>query len=201
MISIEEAQELMEKFISLRSSNDKITFAAHERICIEKFKYLITMRTDRYKNFFNYDDLVQEGMYALVAAMKNYNPTKGSWFWWAHKYIDTRIARTANLHTAIRFPLKYAKANPPHRENNLPIMLDFICPETTLDKKQILSAIKTAMKKLKSKHKKIMYLYFGLYGDKPMSVNKICKELKMSRVKCSEYMNTAFEILKKHIVL
>src|SRR5579864_8903493 len=112
MLTEQEAHDLMIKLIDLRNqfaetgdSKVEAALKRHEKECIEKFRYLVTMKTGRYKSFSNYEDLNQEGLEALTKAMKNYNPKLGIFFWWAHKYIDTRIARSANLHTTFRFPL------------------------------------------------------------------------------------------------
>ena len=104
---------LEEKLNDLREQSliEKLAFEKQQKICVEKFKYLITMKTNRYKKFSNYEDLNQDGYEALLKAMKNYNPDKGIFFYWAFKYINTRISRCANLHTAIRYPLKYSKTN------------------------------------------------------------------------------------------
>ncbi|CAB4196530.1 sporulation sigma factor SigK [uncultured Caudovirales phage] len=207
MLSIEEAQELMEKFIELRgksqdskSNEDLLILKKHERICIEKFKYLVTMKTGRYKSFSNYDDLTQEGMEALIKAMKNYNPKKGIWFWWAHKYIDTRISRSANLHTTIRYPLKVAKDNTPHKEAIMPILIEEnYCPDKELESLQVNSAIKNVMDILTKEQKEIINLAFGFDGDKPMSVNKICKKMNISRLSCIKTMNGALSVMKEKI--
>jgi DNA-directed RNA polymerase specialized sigma subunit len=131
MLTIDEAQTLMEKLIDLRTRakeskdpQDVRNFKKQETLCVEKFGYLVTMKTSRYKSFANYQDLNQEGYEALLKGMKNYNPKKGNAFWWFHKYIDTRISRSANLHTTIRYPLKVAKALPPHKESTMPIMVE-----------------------------------------------------------------------------
>src|SRR5437899_1182013 len=123
MITIEESQKLINEFIKLReiarktkNAEDILLFTKHEALCIEKFSYLVFMRTNRYKNFSNYEDLNNDGLEALIRSMINYNPSKGNFFWWSHKYIDTEIARSANLHTTIRYPLKYAKKNASRRE-------------------------------------------------------------------------------------
>lgn len=91
MIQLQEAQNLMVEFIELREKanetndpNDIRKFKIHEQICIDKFTYLVTMKTGRYKQFNNYDDLNQEGMEALVKSMKNYNPKKGVFFFGGH---------------------------------------------------------------------------------------------------------------------
>jgi RNA polymerase sigma factor (sigma-70 family) len=207
MISRKEAESLMARLIHLRKRVRKYKtpnairkYQTHQKLCMEKFKYLITMHTDKYRGFFNYEDLNQEGFEALLKAMKNYNPEKGSFFWWAHKYIETRISRTANLHTTIRYPLKYAKAHPPHKEANLPTIIETrFCPDISLENTEIRSIIQKSMKRLNKEQKKVVKLAFGFTGDKPMSINKICKKMKISRINCIKSINGALDILKQHI--
>jgi RNA polymerase sigma factor (sigma-70 family) len=209
MLTDKEANALIKKFISLRERSKKTNslailekFKKHERLCIEKFKYLVTMRTDRYRGFYNYEDLNQEGFEALIKAMKNYDPQKGSFFWWAHKYIETRIARSANLHTTIRYPLKFAKLNTPHKESILPVLIETrFCPDKNLESAEVLKVIQSAMKSLSKEQEDIISLAFGFSGDKPLSINKICKKMNMSRVNCIKTMNGALNILKQNIHL
>ena len=87
MLNDQEAHDLMIKFIDLRtqfqeSGDAKIEaqLKRHEQECIEKFRYLVTMKTGRYKAFSNYEDLNQEGFEALIKAMKTFKPNKGSFF-------------------------------------------------------------------------------------------------------------------------
>src|SRR5271157_2851739 len=161
MLTEQEAHDLMTKFIDLRTkfketgdANIEIELKLHEQECIEKFRYLVTMKTGRYKSFSNYEDLNQEGYEALYKAMNNYNPKKGSFFWWAHKYIDTRISRSANLHTTIRYPLKVAKANTPHKESVMPLMIEErYCPDKELEESQSMRAIHGALNILNQEQK------------------------------------------------
>jgi RNA polymerase sigma factor (sigma-70 family) len=207
MLTEQEAQDLMIKLIGLRtqskiSDDPKIIseLKQHENICIKNFKYLVTMKTSRYKTFSNYDDLNQEGYEALIKAMNNYNPSKGSFFWWAHKYIDTRISRSANLHTTIRYPLKVAKNTTPHKEAIMPTQIEErYCPDLELENVQTNSAIQKAIMLLTEDQKKIINLAFGFEGDKPMSVNKICKQLNISRLSCIKNMNGALAVMRDHI--
>ena len=209
MLTEQEAQELMIKLIRLREESKKSPdtkivneFRKHEKICIEKFKYLVSMKTSRYKAFGNYDDLNQEGFEALIKAMNNYNPNKGSFFWWAHKYIDTRISRSANLHTTIRYPLKVAKATAPHKESVLPLLIeDRYCPDKELEESQITNAVEMAMQRLTDEQKNIISLAFGFDGDKPLSINKICKKLNISRSNCIKLINSSLDALKENIKL
>jgi RNA polymerase sigma factor (sigma-70 family) len=207
MLTEQEAQDLMIKLIDLRTKvkepeNSGIIaeLKKHENVCIEKFKYLVTMKTGRYKSFSNYQDLNQEGFEALIKAMNNYNPKKGSFFWWAHKYIDTRISRSANLHTTIRYPLKVAKATTPHKESIMPLMIEErYCPDKELEDSQDLRAVYGAISALNNDQKEVINLAFGFDGDKPMSINKICKKLNISRLSCIKTINSALSTMKENI--
>lgn len=207
MLNIDEAQQLMEEFIKLRAKaeetklpQDRSLFKKHERLCLEKFQYLVTMKTGRYKTFANYEDLNQEGFEALLKGMKNYNPKKGNAFWWFHRYIDTRIARSANLHTTIRYPLKVAKENIPHKESIMPLMIEEKrCPDKELEALQSAHAIKNVFNLLSTEQQEVINLIYGLNGEKPMSINKVCKKLSMSRLNCIKVINASLSIMKDNI--
>lgn len=207
MLTEEEAQGLMEKLIFLREKmnetqhlDDVKKFKYHEALCIDKFKYLVTMRTGRYKSFSNYEDLNQEGLEALVKAMRNYDPKKGNFFWWGHKYVDTRISRSANLHTTIRYPLKVAKNNIPHKETIMPLLVEELhCPDKELELSQINHAVNSACINLTVEQKKIINLVYGFENEKPMSINKVCRLLNISRINCLKILDVAFHLIKDNI--
>lgn len=209
MLTEQEAQGLIEKLVDLRlrsknveDSQARSELRKHEQICINKFKYLVTMKTGRYKTFSNYEDLNQEGFEALLKAMKTYNPKKGSFFAWAHHYIGTRISRSANLHTTIRYPLRVAKETAPHKEAVMPLIIEEqYCPDKQLENSQVNFAIQNAFTSLNDVQKQIINLAYGLEGDKPMSVNKICKKLNISRLNCIKIMNNALSAMKDTIKL
>lgn len=207
MLTDQEAHDLMIKFIDLREklqdtkdSKIEAEFRRHEQECIEKFRYLVTMKTGRYKAFSNYEDLNQEGFEALIKAMKTFKPNKGSFFAWAHNYIGTRISRSANLHTTIRYPLKVAKANTPHKESVMPVQVEErYCPDKELEESQTTHAIQGALSVLSKEQKEIISLAYGFDGDKPMSINKICKKLNISRLSCIKTINSALSSMKENI--
>lgn len=207
MLTEQDAQDLMTKLIDLRiqakdSQDPQIIFQMrkHEALCITQFKYLVSMKTGRYKAFSNFDDLNQEGYEALIKAMNNYNPKKGSFFWWAHKYIDTRISRSANLHTTIRYPLRVAKKETPHKEAVMPVLIEErYCPDKELEESQSMYALQHAMSTLNDTQKEIINLAFGFDSDKPMSINKICKKLNISRLSCIKTINSSLSLMKEKI--
>jgi RNA polymerase sigma factor (sigma-70 family) len=207
MLTEQEAQNLIVKYIELKDkvkTSKKISneFKKHESICVKKFSYLVTMRTNRYKKFSNYEDLNQDGFEALFHAMNNYNPSKGSFFWWAHKYISTSIYRKANLHSTIRYPLKFAKNNIPHKEYTMPLLLEeFNCPDKQMENAQLYFNLENAFKTLSCEQKNVINLAYGLEQNKPMSINKICKTLNISRVNCLKYLDSAINTMYDNIKL
>jgi RNA polymerase sigma factor (sigma-70 family) len=202
MLNDQEAETLMAEFIALRnekntSSEAMTKFRRHETKCINSFAYIIHMHANRYKNFSNHDDLVQEGYEALMKAMANYKPGTSSFFYWSHRYIGTRISRQANLHTTIRFPLKIAKEQIPKREFELPLLIEeTFCPDKQAENLQIVAEIKRVINTLRGRKRKIIDLYFGFTGDKPASINKICETLDLSRIKCTEILQSAIDEIK-----
>lgn len=209
MISEIEAQDLMLKLVSFRAQIKKgaskavhAEYNKHQNLCMQKFRYLVSMRTNKYKGFSNYDDLNQEGFEALCKAMNNYNPKRGSFFWWAHKYIDTRISRSANLHTAIRYPLKFAKTTTPHKESQIPVMIEpRFNPDKILESTQLKNAVESALSLLNTEQREIISLAFGFSGDKPLSINKICKRKNLSRLYCMKTISNALTLIKDNIKL
>lgn len=203
----DEAQILIKKFIKakkrakrIKTEASKQTLRTIENECINKFKFLVYMRTAKYRGFSNYEDLNQEGLLALSHAMQNYDPTKSSFCYWALRYIETRIARSANTHTTIRFPMRYAKINTPYRETKLPKLLDVVnCPDKMFEASETASAVRDAMGVLAGRQKKIVELYFGFDGNKPMNISRICKAMKIQRNKCLEIISNALEVLKGSI--
>lgn len=207
MITEQEAQDLMKELISLRELAKKTKdtkvikkLKMHEKKCIDNFKYVIKMKTSRYKSFSNYDDLNQEATEALLKAMNNYNPKKGSFFWWCHKYIDTRISRTANLHTTIRFPLRVAKETTPHKEPIPKNLIDLhLNPEKQVESFELRKVIDLAVNSLPEQQKRIVSMFYGTDGDKPYSINKICEKLNISRAYCLKEIKIASSKLKENI--
>ncbi len=201
MISEQEAKDLVLKLKELKKDPDsKSALRVHENLCVSKLKYLITMKLGKYKSFSNYEDLFQEGYEALLKAINTYDPSKGSIFWWCHKYIDTRISRSANLHTTIRYPLKIAKQQTPHKESIMPHLIEKSgCPEARLHNAQVTKLINENLATLSERQRSILSMAFGLDDDPPYSINKIAKKTNLSRSIVLREMKMAFAHLREKI--
>lgn len=209
MITEEQAKDMMKKLHSLRKKfkkeateeNEK-TLQDYERLCLEKLQYFVLMKTAKYRRFSNYEDLTQEGLEALLKAMKTFNNKKGSFFYWAGLFVNTKLSRSANNHSVIRYPMHIAKHTKPHKESSFPVMLDIKnSPEKLVETTQISKVIKGALNHLDEEQQKLVSMVYGFDGDKPMSIAKVCEKLKITRSVCMKALNNALGVLKENIEL
>lgn len=202
----EEIDEYAKKLIALRDKSHKSKdpkikkeYSDYQRFCIEKFKYLVNIRASKYRKFSNFQDLEQDGYEALILALKTYNPSKGSFTWWADKYISTRISRAANTHSTIRFPLKKAKELKPFKTTTIPTMID-TNPDAfeNIQNSEMIEYVTNALKQLPEKHQKLISLIYGFQGMKPQSIGTIIESLSISRPQCLRMLEEAkFQLKEK----
>lgn len=188
-ISEEEAKELFEKFTELKSKfeltqqkTDKMRLERHKNVMIEKLKYIVVRKTSAYKKYHNYDDLNQDGFEALIMGLNNFDPKKGSIFWWLHKYIDTRIARKANAHSVVKVPIKVAKATPPKMETISLFAEDTSNnPEEEFIKKNKLNNLEEKINKLDKDDKDFINKFIDSGNDKK-SIKELCDSAGINKV-------------------
>lgn len=213
MITELMARDMMERLAKLRrkadktkSLTDKAAYHEYESECLETLRYFVEMKAGKYRKFANHPDLTQEGMEALLKAIRTFKlkdskgKDKGSFFFWAGLFVNTKLSRSANNHTVIRYPMHVAKLNKPHKENNIPVILDTQnCPETLCEESEVGGAIRSAFNLLTKEQKDVVNLVYGFEGDRPLSITKVCQTKKISRAFCLKTLNGALEILRDKI--
>jgi len=205
MLSQKEVDDIAIKFIELRdkaekskSKNIKNQYKVYANFCIDKFKFLVTNRANKYRKFTNHPDLEQDGFEALILALKTYKANKGSFSWWANKYIATRISRAANAHSTIRVPIKKARDLKPYKTLGLPIMIDSaIDAEKTLQNLELKNILSNAILKLDEKHQKIINMVYCFEGHREQSLANVAKKLFISRAQASRLLEEGKNKLKE----
>ena len=195
-----EANEILTKLFELRnkckrsrSKKLKAEYDQYEAFCEEKFDYLVQSKVYKYKNFSNYEDLKQDGRVALLLALRNFDPNKGSFFWWADKYIKTKVKREANRHSTIKIPIKQTKNIQPYKVSQLPVIIDTNPdPFQSIESTQLKNEVQKAIKQLPEDQRKII----ELNGIKSYSISRISRELKITRPDCVKLLNEAKKNLK-----
>ncbi len=203
----EEIDDLAKEYLRLRdkagkskSNRVKAKFANFQNHIVRKLEPLITMRTNKYRKFSNHTDLTQDGFEALILALKTFNPDKGSFAGWAHRYIATRVSRAANAHSTIRYPLKKAKELQPYKISTMPVMLDQRDPEKYVEGYEKKDIVMAAINSLPDNQKRVMLLKHEMAGSRsPTSVSGISQELSISRPTCVKLIEEAEESLRHRL--
>ncbi len=206
----ERISNLLDKLVMLRrkcaKSRSRKLHKEFEHIqtqCAKELDYLVEARTRKYKSFSNYDDLRQDGRLALYLALQSYEPEKGDFYWWANKYIKTKISREANRHSTIKIPLKHTKHITPYKVSQLPVIVDNE-PNAleSISKGETDTLIRDAVNKLPDDQRRVIELHYemsdGNHRDSH-SIGKICDRLNITRVNCQKLLNEAKKTLKQEL--
>lgn len=197
-VSDKEAEQLLSVHVNLRdkcknskSKNLHIQYSKHIDLCLNKFDYIVKNKAKRYQLFSNYDDLLQDGRMALIAALKSYDINKGSWFWWANQYVKTKISREANRHSTIKIPLKKASKTVPYKVFGMPDVFDIAeSADNIIEKKEYTQLVHCAISKLPNIQRSVIEMYFEMGYKNNTSIYKICEMLNISK---KEFNNILFE--------
>lgn len=207
---VQEINNLLIKLVDLRrkcskSKSKKLRkeFDDIQEVCAKRLDYLVEARTRKYKGFSNYDDLKQDGRLALYLAFQSYEPEKGDFFWWANKYIKTKISREANRHSTIKIPLKHTKFVTPYKVSQLPIIIDNN-PDAfdSINKDESSYIVRNAVSKLPDIQRRVIELHYEMnVGNRKesYSIGKICDRLNISRGSCVKLLNEAKKTLKQEL--
>lgn len=207
----ERISTLLDKLVTLRRKclkfkNTKLKkeFEQVQELCVIELDYLIKMHTRRYKNFSNYDDLCQDGRLALYNALQNYEPEKGDFYWWANKYIKTKISREANRHSTIKIPLKHTKHVTPYKVSQLPIIVDnspSAVDNIEMGETKIL--LREALNTLPEDQRRVIELHYEMSisaRNESQSIGNICAVLQIKRSSCMKLLNEAMGALRQELV-
>jgi RNA polymerase sigma factor (sigma-70 family) len=206
MLNLEQSAELIATYVSLKNSSktdpsQRKAFLAHEKLCIEKYAYIVDMKANHYRKFPNYEDLRQEGMLGLVKALQTFSHVSGgNFFYWAHRYIDTRITRASSKHSTMRIPMKTAKITPPKKEAKMPTILEkYNLPDKIAEESSMVKRISSSLDSLDGLQGKIIAMAYGVNGEEKVSLETISKKLGMKRIEVSRQIKAGFGELRGKI--
>jgi RNA polymerase sigma factor (sigma-70 family) len=206
-LSQEEIDVISRKYLTLKnksnpSEDDVKEFKAYQNFCMGKFAYLVKMRSAKYRKFSNHPDLEQDGFEALILAFNTFDPDKGSFSWWADKYISTRISRAANAHSTIRYPIKKAKEIKPYKTSTIPIMIDEgPDPALAAEVSENSVNINRAIDSLPASHKSVVNMTYGFNGFRARTVGTVMVDLKITRSEYTKLLREAKEQIRQQLVV
>lgn len=196
-----EVKKILKNLIVLRRKKNKDPqfekeYLEYESYCMQIFDYLVHYKTNRYREFANHEDLQQDGRIGLLKALRTFKLNKGSFYWWANRYIGTKVVREANCHSSLKIPMKHIKKMKPHKVLEMPVMIDSrINAREKMEQEQVIELVQEAIKMLPSNQAEVL----TLNGIKSYSINKISEELNISIPRCIKLLNEAKQSLKKQL--
>lgn len=195
MLTEKEAQDIFKNFVELKNlaDGDKTYITKlkrQENFMMREFKYIIESKTAKYKKHSNYDDLNQDGYEALLMGIKTYSPDKGSIFWWLHKYIGTKVSRSANMHSVVRSSIKRSSQGDIPKCDNSPInLVDKTTPFDILNQMETEKIVKEKLSKLSKEDYDLITNVYKMSNDDAEEIkaskvsNKLAKILRKLRKK------------------
>ena len=135
-------------------------------------------------------------------AFNTFDPDKGSFSWWADKYISTRISRAANAHSTIRFPIKKAKELKPYKTNTIPIIIDEgASPCQSAEDSENSVNINNAINNLSDSHRNVVNMTYGFNGVRERTVGIMLKDLDLTRQQYTKLLREAKEQIRQQLVI
>lgn len=202
----EQADQLLSECFVLRDlyqkdSSYKRKFVEKQNECMQVFDYMVRNKLKKYLSYVNYEDLYQDGKFALFSAIQTYQLGRGSFFWWANHYIGTIVSRKANKHSTVKISMKKSKDIHPVRLSQLPIIIDSFDIVEKIYDSEIRDYIQKALKKLPKIQRRIIELKYDINPsvNRPSSINDACKELDISLMKHQKLLQQAQNNLKKYL--
>lgn len=205
-LTTEEVNQIAVEYQRLRkkaedgSPEDQKKFRNYQNFCAIRLKPLVLKRVSKYRKFPNYPDLEQDGFEALLMAFKTYNPSKGSFGYWADQYIKTRVSRAANSHSTIKIPIKKARELKPYKTNEIPVILDpSRDPEESFELTEDGLALMEAVESLPLEQQEVLNRVYGLNGFRATKAKGVMEQLSLSRKEYSRLLNQAKKSLKENL--
>jgi len=193
---------LLSELISLREKKDlsKLDNLRYNQCfakALNKFSYIVTIHTNKYKRYSNYDDLRQEGLIGLCIALNKFDPQRShNFFRLVNWYVKTRCARSANKYDVINVPMNIAKESAMNRVAELPVIVDpKISQVQEMEKDQIISNINLALEYLNDIQKFVVCSYYGINHNGAESISSIAKQINTSRANVEKILVEAYDIL------
>lgn len=198
----EEIEQLVLKYTEYRdkannSPEDMKTYQTYQNYCMDKLKFLVEIRSCKYKKFNNYEDLQQAGFEALLLALNSYDKNKSCFGYWCDRYISTKISRQANTHFVVRIPIKRAKALNPRSVSEIPSIIDEAKnPEEIIESKERSAILHKQINKLKPLQQQAIKLAFGI-DSTLLPIKEAAKQLNLPRNQYVKILNEAKKQLKE----
>ena len=163
---------------------------------INKLSFLVYSQAKQYRNFPNYDDLVQEGFIGLLKAVRRFKWERfPNFFVFSEQWIRNYIKRAASRFDVVYNPNKSRVMYEEPEENE-------IDPEETPDEilfaQERLVSINKILSEFPERDREIVQRIFGLDGTNPQTLREIGPQFNLTYERIRQIKNNVLKKLKKN---
>jgi len=198
-ISNNEVIKTFEKIEALKKDKKHDEVVILQNKIVNDLSFIVHNQAKMYKKFPNYCDLVQEGFIGLLKAVRKFDPTLCSnFFFYCERWIRHSIKRAASRFDVVYCPDKkrviYTGLNEPNEEAAISN------PEEEYANKEIIYKIRTMLNDFSDRDREIVEKIFG-FDSAPQTLRSIGPKYNLTHERIRQIKNQVISRLKKSVEL
>lgn len=206
VVSNQEIMDMFKEIDEFREQSD-LTPAKLEDVIrrkqdaiVEKLLFLVYGHAKMYRNFPNYDDLVQEGLLGLVKAVRKFEWQRfPNFFVYSNQWIRHSVKRAASRFDVVYNPNKNRVVySEPDETEAIPVEEG---PEEVYFNQEKIDSINKILSEFPERDREIVQRIFGLGGFKPQTLREIGPQFNLTYERVRQIKNNVINKLRRSQVL
>ena len=206
----------MEEELELAKKIQEGDIESRDKLIKANLRFVVSIAKAYRKSGVSFQDLISAGNIGLIKAAEKFDYKRGVKFisyavWWIKQTIKECILTYTNQNIS-EYSIEDININDEYDKTE-DLCFDAInheFEETRTNKQSRMGAVEDLFTVLKWREAKILTLYFGLYGNKEMTLDEIGKEMSLTmervrqikdnamiKVKCAALMSSEFDSYKE----
>lgn len=206
IVSNSEIMDMFKEIDEFRLESDltpeKLEEAVRRKqdLIVEKLSFLVYSNARPYRNFPNYDDLVQEGFVGLIKAVRKFEWHRfPNFFVYSNQWIRHSVKRSASRFDVVYNPNKNRVVySEPDETEVIPADEG---PEEVFFSQEKVDSIDKILGDFPDRDREIVQRIFGLGGFKPQTLREIGPQFNLTYERVRQIKNNVINKLRKSQVL
>lgn len=206
MMSNTEIMDMFKEIDEFKATStlppDKLAEAVRQKQnrIVEELRFLVFSNTKMYRNFPNYEDLLQEGYMGLIKAVRKFEWQRfPNFFVYSNQWIRHSVKRAASRFDVVYNPNKSRVVYSEPDENEAIPMEEG--PEAMFLSQEKTDSINRILGEFPDRDREIVQRIFGLGGHKPQTLREIGPQFNLTYERVRQIKNSVITKLRKNQTL